>query len=89
MGQWWKRNKIVMDGDNIQGGYTKKEVEDFTGCIPLFLDRCVVDGQISLKTQFFFEIYMQAMAFVLDIKSKCDRTDWDKYVALVLSLHYC
>jgi hypothetical protein len=45
------------------GSYTKYQVEDFTGCIPLFLDKCVVNGRIDLNVKFFAEIASQAMAF--------------------------
>lgn len=58
MDHWWARRQEVKLGD-----YTKYEVEDFTGCIPLFLDKCVVDGTINLATEFFAEIDSLAAAF--------------------------
>jgi len=37
MEHWWKRNSnLILNGDKIRGGYTKDQVEDQTGCIPLF-----------------------------------------------------
>ncbi|KAG0127522.1 hypothetical protein HOY82DRAFT_625038 [Tuber indicum] len=45
----WKRNSnIVVDGNNTRGGYTKEQVEDQTGCIPLFLNSCLIYGEIDL-----------------------------------------
>lgn len=68
MDYWWARRQEVKLGD-----YTKYEVEDFTGCIPLFLEKCVVDGTINLATKFFIEIDSQAWAFEQDIRAKYKR----------------
>ena len=76
MKQWWERNKAVL------GDYTKDEVEDFTGCIPLLLDMCVVDGKINLEVEAFHEICNQAAAFMRSIKKHHDRSDWNLYVEL-------
>ena len=50
------------------GDYTRDEVEDFTGCIPLFLENCVVDGKIDLAAKFFINIDSQARAFEREIQ---------------------
>ena len=86
MEQWWKRNKDVMEGDVVRGGYTENEIEDFTGKIPLFLDNCVVKDEkgqpftIDLGTDFFLKIYEQALTFEQQIKSeyKDNRIDLDR-----------
>jgi hypothetical protein len=44
MNHWWRRREMVKLGD-----YTKEEVEDFTGRIPLFLEKCVVGDKIDLN----------------------------------------
>ena len=31
----------------------KREVEDYTGCIPLLLDKCIENGKINLETDFW------------------------------------
>ena len=92
MEQWWKRNKDVMEGDMVRGGYTKNEIEDFTGKIPLFLDNCVVKDKnepfmINLGNGFFLGIYEQAMRFEQQIKSKFkdNRADLDTYATLVFT----
>jgi hypothetical protein len=67
-----------MNGEIVQGGYTKNEIEDFTGCIPLFLDYSVIkyemDGRIQkkidLNQDFFQDIYSDAMMFEREIKAK-------------------
>jgi hypothetical protein len=91
MEQWWKRNEGVMEGDFPRGGYTKAEIEDFTGGIPLFLDNCVVKDKedqrsIDLGTDFFIETYHQAAGFETDIKKKYkgDLVNLQMYSILVL-----
>jgi hypothetical protein len=93
MEQWWKRNEGVMEGDFPRGGYTKAEIEDFTGGIPLFLDNCVVkdeEGQLSidLSTDFFVKAYDQAAEFERYIRSKYKDHLFElyRYSILVLSL---
>ena len=80
MEQWWERNKILVDGNTIQGGYTKNEIEYVTGKIPLLLDNCVVkdNGQpikINMSNKFFIEVYKQALAFEQNIKKKIQKRD--------------
>lgn len=65
MEQWWERNSKVALGD-----YTKAQVEDITGCIPLLLDICVVDGKIDLDVTAFRDIYHQAAGFEQKIKAE-------------------
>ena len=68
------------------GDYTKDEVEDFTGKIPLLLDNSVVKDEknqpftIDLGTDFFLKIYEQALTFEQQIKSeyKDNRIDLDR-----------
>ena len=63
----------------------KFEVEDFTGCIPLFLDKCVVDGKIDLATKFFKEINRQAATFEWEILKMChSEEDLRRYGILIL-----
>ena len=80
MEQWWKRNSKVALGD-----YTEAQVEDITGCIPLLLDICVVDGKINLDVMAFRNIYHHAMAFERKIRTKTrDKPlEWTLYVKLV------
>ena len=81
MDHWWARRQEVKLGD-----YTKYEVEDFTGCIPLFLEECVVDGTIRLATEFFAEISSQVWAFELDIRAKYEKdpANLRRYAIVVL-----
>jgi hypothetical protein len=78
MEQWWKWNSKV-----ALGSYEKAEIEDFTGCIPLLLDKCVVDGKINLEAKAFKEIYREAQGFVRNIKTNSKPSDWNWYVELV------
>ena len=71
MEQWWRRNSDVS-----RGGYTQKEIEDFTGCIPLFLESCVVDKKINLEIEAFYDISQQVIGFVQDIKTRKYPEEW-------------
>src|SRR5947208_958420 len=73
MDHWWKRRKEVKRGD-----YTKEEVEDLTGRIPLLLENCVVGNEIDLENK-FNEIYTQAVAFEQDIQLKCHQDELGLY----------
>ena len=50
------------------GGYERSEVEDVTGCIPLLLDKCVVDGKIDLTVADLKDIYDNAVGFVHHVR---------------------
>jgi len=84
---WWKRN------DQVElGNYTQEKVEDFTGCIPLFLNKCVVKGEnnekgkISLETTFFQNVFDEVTEFEEKLQSKCKDYELRKYVAVVLPI---
>jgi hypothetical protein len=85
MNQWWERRKEVELGD-----YTKDEVEDFTGCIPLFLEKCVVQlvrgEKIKLDTEFFADVDSQARAFEREIQNRCSQSQLREYVTLILPI---
>jgi hypothetical protein len=93
MEQWWRRNKNVMEGDMVRGGYTKDQIEDITGGIPLFLDSCLLKdekgdkGQLfmSLDTAFLTETYGQAWMYEEKIRSKFknNMANLNLYVTLV------
>ena len=78
MDQWWERKGIKPKD------YTKDEVEDFTGCIPWFLEKCIVDGTINLAAQFFTEIFSQAQAFEEEIRKKYKSYEYLEYDTLIL-----
>ena len=93
MEQWWERNKdVIMEDGAVRGGYTKKDVEDFTGKIPLLLDNSVVKDEknqplkIDLGTDFFLEIYEQALRFEQKIRTeyKDNLMELERYTTLVL-----
>jgi hypothetical protein len=78
MEQWWKRNKDVARGD-----YTKAEVEDFTGCIPLLLEKCVVKRKIDLRVQAMESVWDEVASFVLSLKGNATQEDWEMYTPLL------
>jgi hypothetical protein len=92
MEQWWERNKDVMEDGVVRGGYTKNDIEDLTGKIPLLLENSVVKDEkgqpfaINLGTKFFRGIYEQALSFEQQIRSKCENKlmDLARYTTLVL-----
>src|SRR5437016_10206083 len=61
--------------------YTKAEVEDFTGCIPLLLDKCATKGKIDLGFSDFYDIIDKAQNFVKTMKKSPDSA-WKEYVEL-------
>jgi hypothetical protein len=77
MEQWWKRNEDVARGD-----YTKAEVEDFTGCIPLLLDMCVVDRKIDLNARTMYSVWDEVALFVSKMRGKVPEA-WEKYIPLL------
>ena len=82
MDHWWARQEVDPDSDK------KLEVEDFTGRIPLFLDKCVVDGKINLTTQFFRDIDQQAALFEWRIQKTYSKQDLRKYGILILPTQF-
>ena len=66
----------------------KLEVEDFTGCIPLLLDKCVVEDvegkKISLTNTFFVKLNSQALGFEEEIQRSCSRAELKWYGTLIL-----
>ena len=81
MERWWER----MKQKNINlGKHPKHEVEDLTGCIPLFLDNCVVENTVNLNVDFFKDIVSHALAFEEEIQSRCSRKDLQRYSTFIL-----
>lgn len=78
MEQWWKRNKDVARGD-----YTEAKVEDFTGCIPLLLDMCVVDKMIDLRVETMESVWNEVASFVSNMKENAVPEAWEKYIPLL------
>ena len=62
MEQWWRRNSSV-----DLGSYTQNEVEDLTGCIPLLLDNCMVNGKINLFTEALQSVFNQVQQFMTEV----------------------
>ena len=88
MTEWWKRNNIAIKNSKLEilGStddqiklYTKAEVEDFTGCIPLLLDKCVRCGKIDPRFEDFYDIIDKARGFVQAMRDKHESA-WKQYV---------
>ncbi|KAN0070279.1 hypothetical protein V8E54_011860, partial [Elaphomyces granulatus] len=75
--QWWLRKNINM------GDYTKDEVEDLTGGIPLLLESCIVDNKIDLNVGPIIQVAEQASKFVKNIKTN-QAEQWQEYVCFSL-----
>ncbi|KIX10703.1 uncharacterized protein Z518_01787 [Rhinocladiella mackenziei CBS 650.93] len=74
MEQWWKQHE-----DIDMRGYSRNEVEDFTGCIPLLLKQCVKNGKINLTTTELRQIYGNSVGFTQLVKSTATDTIWEWY----------
>ena len=79
MDEWWKRHPDVAEERD------RPEVEDATGCIPLLLDNCVVDGKINLDVDYLRQICANAMHFVTEIRdaTRQKHDKWNTYVRLI------
>jgi len=63
----------------------KEKVEDTTGCIPLLLDKCIVNGKIDLNVTKLTDIYECAAGFAQQIRDKTEgeALRWEWYVRLI------
>ncbi|KIX06463.1 uncharacterized protein Z518_04439 [Rhinocladiella mackenziei CBS 650.93] len=76
MEQWWKQHKDIK-----MGGYSRYKVEDVTGCIPLLLKQCVVNGVIDMTPRKWSGIYNESMVFAQRIWTTATVLDWKWYCA--------
>jgi hypothetical protein len=58
MKYWWERTEARL------GKYSKDEIEDLTGCIPLLLKSCIVDKEFNLEVKAMKQVWDQASKFV-------------------------
>jgi hypothetical protein len=77
MDQWWERNKGLLDGDIVRGGYTKDKIEDFTGCIPLLLESCFVNEEMNLRVDAIRSIWNEVATFTVGVKATENRLHWE------------
>jgi len=54
------------DGEKFKDD-EKFKVKDFTGCILLLLNKCIIKGKINLNSLYFEAIGKDAIIFKLDI----------------------
>jgi hypothetical protein len=70
------------------GGHSKEDIEDLTGCIPLLLDECVVNGKINLGP--LKRVGTHAVIFTNETRKKTKDVgnwdDWELHVHLIQSL---
>lgn len=67
----------------------KFTVEDFTGCIPLLLDKCVVKGKIDLDSPYFEAIGNSIAGFEFEMQDTLSRLQLERYDVLILLTHLC
>ena len=87
---WWERKEKAerVDGEKFKDN-EKFKVEDFTGCIPLLLNNCIVKGKINLNSPYFEGIGKDAATFESEIQKKCSKPDLETYDVLILLTHLC
>jgi hypothetical protein len=81
MKQWWARNNDVLPNDYTQDDLEtfKSEVEDLTGCIPLLLDKCKVNGKIDLSAPALRKVFEHVQFFMDKIQREQGNTlSWIK-----------
>jgi hypothetical protein len=59
--------------------YTKAEIEDFTGSIPLLLEKCIKGRKIDLRFDEFYDIIDKARGFVQVMRNGRECA-WKQYV---------
>ena len=72
---WWKRHP-----DLNLGGYTKQEIEDLTGCVPLLLTDISKNGKIDMEAPIITQVAEQVQGFVDDmwVEFKSDAYQWER-----------
>ena len=67
------------------GDYSREDIEDLTGCIPLLLDLCIVNGKANLHP--LDKVGYEAAKFMKDMRKKTkdvgNLNDWNLYVHLI------
>ena len=58
MEQWWGRNPNIDLGE-----FTKAQVEDLTGCVPLLLDGAVENGKFVITAPALLEVEENTQMF--------------------------
>ena len=69
MDHWWARQNVDL------GGLEKDAVEDYTGRIPLLLEKCVENGKINLGTNYLDDIFVQARSFEKDLRLRYHKNE--------------
>ena len=67
----------------------KFKVEDFTGRIPLLLNKCIMKGEINLDSPYFEAIGGDAAMFESEIQNKSSKPDLKTYDVLIPLTHLC
>jgi hypothetical protein len=70
MAEWWHQNESVIPRTHAWSKPEdyRKEVEDLTGCIPLLLDKSVINGNIDLANEDLRKIHDQVQQFMRNLK---------------------
>ena len=88
MNQWWNRNNNIIPEsckqDHLQLEELKDQVEDFTGCIPLLLNKCIVEGKIDLSAPNLVQVAVQVQLFITDIRNSKNDREWIRYACSFL-----
>jgi hypothetical protein len=80
MKQWWElNNDAIPDFEKKEVELFKNKVEDLTGCIPLLLNGCVVDGKIDLSAEALTNISKQVRSFMSRMERKENDKSWKMY----------
>jgi hypothetical protein len=83
MDHWWANQHVNL------GDKEKSDVEDYTGCIPLLLDKAVVNGEIKLGCRYLDKLFFQVRSFEKDLRTRCrdDQGELKRYILLPFYPH--
>lgn len=73
MDAWWSHHSAV-----VLGGYTRDEVEDYTGCNPLLLVSCIEGGKFNLACEEISRMIRHVQRFTGHMKDKCTEWGWSR-----------
>jgi len=67
------------------GNHRKEDIEDLTGCVPLLLDSCVVNGKFDLDLLKGAEIKATTFSDNITMKTRDvgNEVDWNLYVPFI------
>ena len=77
--QWWARNEKYIPKNHTDSDVKsfKSKIDDLTGCIPLLLKECVLNGTIDLSADALRDTATQVVTFIRRLKDEVTAGSWN------------